>query len=139
MERYTLFMIKPNATAKNKIGEILAMVEKEGFVIVDMKMLYMDKQFAEYFYEEHKGKSFFENLVNFMSSGRTVACVLKREQGVSYLRKIVGSTNPEEAEAGTIRKLYADDVTRNAVHASDSVKHAKQEIKKIFKDFKFDK
>jgi nucleoside-diphosphate kinase len=139
MERYTLFMIKPNATEKNKIGEILAMVEKEGFVIVDMKMLYMDRAFAEYFYEEHKGKSFFERLVNFMSSGRTVACVLKREQGVSYLRKVVGATDPNEAEEGTIRKLFADDVTRNAVHASDSVEHAIQEIKKIFKDFDFKK
>ena len=139
MERYTLFMIKPNATQKNKIGEILAIVEKEGFVIVDMKMLYMDKAFAEYFYQEHKGKVFFEKLVNFMSSGRTVACVLKRENGVSYLRKVVGSTDPNEAEDGTIRKLYADDVTRNAVHASDSVEHAKEEIKKIFKDFAFNK
>lgn len=139
MERYTLFMIKPNATEKNKIGEILAIVEKEGFKIVDMKMLYMDRSFAEYFYEEHKGKSFFDRLVNFMSSGRTVACVLKREQGVSYLRKVVGATDPSQAEEGTIRKIYSDDVTGNAVHASDSVEHAKDEIRKIFKDFDFTK
>lgn len=132
-------MIKPNATKKNKIGEILSIVESKGFEIVDMKMMYMTRKFAEYFYQEHKGKSFFENLVNFMSSDRTVACVLKRENAVKYLREVVGATNPQEAKEGTIRKLYADDVTRNAVHASDSVEHAKEEIKKIFEDFKFDK
>ena len=137
METYSLFMIKPNATKKNKIGEILAFVEKHGFEIVALKMVEMDKAFAEYFYAEHKGKSFFERLINFMSSGKTVIAVLKRENGVSYLRKIIGSTDPSKAEEGTIRKLYADDVTQNAVHASDSVEHARDEIKKIFKDFKF--
>jgi len=138
METYSLFMIKPNATKKNKIGEILAFVEKHGFEIMALKMIKMDEAFAEYFYEEHKGKSFFERLIKFMSSGKTVTAVLKREGGVPYLREIIGSTDPNEAKEGTIRKLYADDVTHNAVHASDSVEHARDEIKKIFKDFKFE-
>ena len=130
-----MLLIKPNATAKNKIGEILKIMEDHGFVIEALKMMILDDEVTSRFYAEHKGKPFYEGLVKFMHSGKTVAAVLKRENAILELRKLVGDTDPEKAEAGTIRRLYGETVRMNAVHASDSVENAKREISIIFPDF----
>ncbi len=132
MEYDTLFMIKPNATAKNNIGQILKMVEEHGFIIDWMKMIKFDEKLAGEFYSEHKGKPFYPRLVDFMKSGKTVAVVLHRNNAVQLLRKLVGDTDCEQANPGTIRYLFGDTITRNAVHASDSIESAKREIALVF-------
>lgn len=128
----TLFLIKPNVTGKNKVGRILKMVEENGFTIQKMKMFKMSQAFAFKFYEIHKEKSFFEKLVKFMCSGKTVAVLLQRENAIDKLRELVGDTNPQKANLGSIRYLFGDDITRNAVHASDSQETAQKEIKLVF-------
>ena len=135
MERYTLLLIKPNATAQNKIGEILKIVKDNSFTIEALEMMILDNKITARFYAEHKGKPFYEPLVKFMHSGKTVAAVLKRENAVTELRKIVGNTDPAKAESGTIRHLYGNSLRENAVHASDSVENARREISIIFPDF----
>jgi nucleoside-diphosphate kinase len=135
MERFTLLLIKPNATAKNKIGEILKIMEDHGFVIEALKLMVLDDEITSRFYAEHKGKPFYEGLVEFMHSGKTVAAVLRRENAVTELRKLVGNTDPAKAEAGTIRHIYGETVRMNAVHASDSVENAQKEISIMFPDF----
>ncbi len=129
---HTLMLIKPNATEKHKIGEILKIVEDDGFIIERMRMIRMTKEFAETFYSVHRGKPFFERLIKFMTSGKTVAVVLGRENAVTELRRIVGATDPAKAETGTIRALYGETVTFNAVHASDSIEHGMDEIQILF-------
>ncbi len=132
MTEKTLLLIKPNATKKNAIGSILKMIEDNGFIIKKMKMFQMDDKLANKFYAEHKGKSFFESLKSFMLSGDIVGAVLEREEAISKLRELVGNTNPEKAALGTIRYLFADSFTENAVHASDSPSSAEREIGLIF-------
>ena len=135
MEHDTLFLIKPNVTSRSQIGEVLQMVEKNGFSIEMLKMFKMDMATAEEFYTEHKGKSFYHRLVDFMTSGKTVAAVLHRTNAVPLLRELIGNTDFHQARAGTIRFLYANSITRNAVHASDSIESAKREIGIIFPDY----
>ncbi len=130
--QHTLLLIKPNATKKHVSGAILKMIEEAGFVIEGMKMLRMDRQFADTFYAVHRGKSFYDRLIEFMVSGKTVAVALSREDAVKYLREFIGATNPDEAAEGTIRKLYGDTVTYNAVHASDSPENAEKELAFVF-------
>ena len=125
-------LIKPDAASKNKIGEIIKMIEDNGFIIQKMKMLQMTDELAKNFYAVHKGKSFFKELLKFMTSDKIVAIVLKRENAVDELRLLVGATNSNEAKVGTIRYLYGTDIQCNAVHASDSVENAKKEISIIF-------
>ncbi len=137
MKDYTLFLIKPDSTIKNHIGAILKIIEEHGFVIKEMKMFRMDRKFADRFYEIHKGKDFYDNLIKFMTSGRTVAAVLYRKNAINELRKVIGKTDYHETKPETIRRIYGETVTRNAVHAADSPEHAKEEILKIFPDFKF--
>lgn len=137
MSYYSLLLIKPNATQKHHIGEIIAMVEHHGFELVEARIFTMDQQLAEEFYEMHVGKSFFPDLIKFMSSGRTTAVILQKQNAVEDLRKLIGDTHPEKQEWGTIRKLYADNITENAVHASDSDDSAKREIGILFPFFKF--
>jgi nucleoside-diphosphate kinase len=120
----TFTMIKPNATGRNLTGEILAIINKAGFKIIAMKMLKLSKEQAESFYAGHKGKSFFEDLIAFMTSGYVVAAVLQKDNAVKEFRKLIGNTNPALAAEGTIRKLYADSVRCNAVHGSDSDENA---------------
>ncbi|MBC8384697.1 MAG: nucleoside-diphosphate kinase [Candidatus Cloacimonetes bacterium] len=132
MEINTLMLIKPDAASKNKIGEIIKMIEDNGFIIQKMKMLQMTDELAKNFYAVHKGKSFFKELLKFMTSDKIVAIVLKRENAVDELRLLVGATNSNEAKVGTIRYLYGTDIQCNAVHASDSVENAKKEISIIF-------
>ncbi len=138
MKEYTLFLIKPDSTERNHIGAILKIVEEHDFIVEEMKLLKMDRAFAEHFYEEHKDKDFFERLIKFMTSGKTVAAILSRQDAVQELRKVIGKTDYHETRPETIRRIYGETVTRNAVHASDSPGHAKEEILKVFPDFKFD-
>lgn len=130
----TFTIIKPNAVGSNNIGNICAMIEKAGFRIIAMKMTYLSRSDAEKFYYVHKGRFFFKNLYLFMTSGPIVVMVLEKENAVADFRKLIGSTNPEMAAEGTIRKLYADSKTRNAIHASDSDENAAWEASFFFTD-----
>jgi nucleoside-diphosphate kinase len=123
----TFLMIKPDAVAKNLIGEILGKTEEAGFRIVDLKMVKMSPAVAGKFYQVHKGKHFFDRLVKFVSSGPVVAVLLERKNAVKKLRQIVGATDPREAKEGTIRHHWGANVTQNAVHASDSARNVRFE------------
>ncbi|MBN2460742.1 MAG: nucleoside-diphosphate kinase [Candidatus Cloacimonetes bacterium] len=131
MER-TLLLIKPNATRKGKIGAILGMVEDRGFKIEKLKMIRMDNNLADRFYAEHIDKGFYAQLSAFMQSGDIVAAVLSRDDAITGLRELVGHTDYRQAAPGTIRALFGDSLTENAVHASDSTVSAKREIAIIF-------
>jgi len=128
----TLLLIKPNVVKKQRIGEIIDILEKKGLVIKNIKMETLTRERAEGFYNVHRGKQFFDNLVAFMTSGPIVEVVLEHEHCIEYVREIIGSTDPAEAAEGTIRKKYADSLTENAVHASDSLENARIEIAFMF-------
>jgi nucleoside-diphosphate kinase len=128
----TLTMIKPAAVRAHHIGDILAHIEHAGFRIIALKMTQMPKEKAEIFYEVHKDKPFFDKLVTFMKSGPVVVAMLKKENAVADFRRLIGSTDPAEAETGTIRKLFARDKTHNAIHGSDSDKNAIREVDFFF-------
>jgi len=128
----TLTMIKPYAVKRHHVGDILAEIEHAGFSIRAMKMVQLPKEKAELFYAEHKVKPFFAALVEFMSSGPIVAALLQKENAVADFRKLIGSTDPHEAEEGTIRRKYATDKTRNAIHGSDSDESAIRESRFFF-------
>ncbi|MBN1948605.1 MAG: nucleoside-diphosphate kinase [Candidatus Cloacimonetes bacterium] len=132
MEEKTLLLIKPNATARNKIGAILSMVESNGFTIEELKLFRMNGDLADRFYAEHVGKDFYPELKRFMMSGRIVGAILKREEAVVKLRELVGNTDSAKAALGTIRSLYGQSKGENAVHASDSPESAAREIALIF-------
>lgn len=117
-------MIKPIAVKNNYIGPILKMINEAGFRIKAMKFTRLTKQQAEEFYSVHAGKYFFEGLTDFMSSGPIVAAILEKENAVADFRKLIGATDPKKAEEGTIRKLYAESMSHNAVHGSDSDENA---------------
>jgi nucleoside-diphosphate kinase len=120
----TFTMIKPIAVKNNYIGPILKMINEAGFRIKAMKYTRLTKQQAEAFYAVHAGKYFFEGLTDFMSSGPIVAAILEKENAVADFRKLIGATDPAKAEEGTIRKLYAESMSHNAVHGSDSDENA---------------
>ena len=120
----TLSIIKPDAVAKNVIGEIYAMFEKAGLQVVAAKMIHLTEEQAGAFYAVHKERPFYGELVEFMTSGPIIAAVLEKDNAVVDFRKTIGATNPAEAEAGTIRALYAKNVGENAVHGSDSDENA---------------
>jgi len=132
---YTFSIIKPNAVRTGKSGPILAMINEAGFEISAMKMVRMTKEQAETFYEVHKGKSFFEGLIEFMTSGPVLVMVLKHENAVEEFRKLIGATDPNKAEQGTIRRTFAVSVQMNAVHGSDSDENAQREANSFFSDF----
>jgi nucleoside-diphosphate kinase len=117
-------MIKPDAVKAGNIGNILQMINEAGFRIVAMKYLQISKQQAEKFYEIHAARPFYGELTEFMSSGPIVAAILEKENAVADFRKLIGATNPAQAEEGTIRKKYAASVGENAVHGSDSDENA---------------
>jgi nucleoside-diphosphate kinase len=127
MER-TLCIIKPDAVRKNVIGEIVAMLTGAGFSILGMKMLHLSRHDAERFYEVHAERPFFASLVEFMSSGPVVTIALAKENAVVDYRKLIGATDPAEAEEGTVRKRFASSKGENAVHGSDSVENGVKEI-----------
>jgi len=120
----TFTMIKPIAVKNNNIGPILKMINEAGFRIKAMKFTHLTKQQAMQFYDIHAGKYFFEDLTSFMSSGPIVAAILEKENAVEDFRKLIGATDPAKAEEGTIRKLYAESMSHNAVHGSDSDENA---------------
>ena len=130
----TLVLIKPDAFGKNHTGDILKIYEAEGLKIVAAKVMQMDKKIAAIHYAEHVEKPFYPDLVEFMTSAPLMALVLGGENAIERVRKINGATNPAKAAEGTIRKLYAESVTKNAVHASDSPESAAREIKIFFSE-----
>ncbi len=129
----TLSIIKPDAVAKSVIGQINARFEKAGLRIVAAKMMQLSKKQAEEFYAIHKERPFFNGLVSFMSSGPVMVQVLEGNNAVMMNREIMGATNPKDAATGTIRADFADSIDHNAVHGSDSLDNAKQEIAFFFK------
>ena len=133
----TLMLIKPDATNRHLIGAILKMVEDAGFQIEFLKEFYMTDELAAEFYAEHHGKEFYPHLVEFMKSDKIVAAIVTKDHAVKELRKLLGATNPEKAEAGTIRATYGETLRRNSVHGSDSDESAIREINLIFTDNKF--
>lgn len=128
----TLSIIKPDAVAKNVIGKIYSRFENAGLKIVAAKMLQLSREKAEGFYAEHQGRPFFNDLVDFMTSGPVVVQALEGENAIDLNRELMGATNPQEAAAGTIRADFADTIDANAVHGSDSAAAAEREIGYFF-------
>ena len=128
----TLTIIKPDAVAAGHVGDIIKIFEANGLKIVAARLVNLTKREAEGFYAVHRSKPFFEILTIFMSSGRALAMVLEGEQAISRLREVMGSTNPANAAPGTIRKLYATNIERNAVHGSDAPETAAFEMGYFF-------
>jgi len=130
----TLSIVKPDAVAKNVIGEIYSRFEKAGLQVVAAKMIKLDDELAGGFYAEHKERPFFKDLVGFMTSGPVMVQVLEGEGAVLKNSELMGATNPKEADAGTIRADFAESIDANAVHGSDSTESAAREIAYFFKD-----
>ncbi len=128
----TLSIIKPDAVAKNVIGQILTRFESNDLKIVEAKMLTLSKELAEGFYAEHKERPFFADLVAFMTSGPVVVQVLEGENAIAKNRELMGATNPQEADKGTIRADFAESIDANAVHGSDSPASAEREVAYFF-------
>jgi len=124
----TLAILKPDCVRKNLVGKVTTQIQEAGFKIIAMKMTRLTKETAGGFYEVHKERPFFGELVDFMSSGPCVPIALEKDNAVADFRKLIGATNPANAEPGTVRKLYADSVGENIVHGSDSAENAKIEI-----------
>ncbi len=131
-KQITFAMIKPYAFHKNFVGGILAIINKAGFRISAIKTEKFTKGQAQMFYEVHKDKPFFDSLVEFMISGPIVAMILEKDNAVEDFRKLIGNTNPEKAEEGTIRKMFADSIEKNAIHGSDSIENATRECDFFF-------
>ena len=128
----TLTIIKPDAFAGNKAGLILAHLEKSGFKLIASRVMKLTHEQAGEFYAVHKGRPFYQELVEFMTSGYCMPMVLERDGAVLALRDAIGATDPAEAVAGTVRKLYAESKGRNAIHASDSDENASREARFFF-------
>ena len=130
----TFSIIKPDATRRNLTGKINAVIEGSGLKIVAQKRIRLSKEKAEGFYAEHKERGFFGDLVAFMTSGPVVVQVLEGENAIAAYRTVMGATNPEKADAGTIRKEFAESIEANSVHGSDSPASAAREIAYFFTD-----
>ena len=128
----TLSIIKPDATRRNLTGSINAKFEQAGLNIIAQKRLQLTKDMAKKFYKIHKGRPFFNDLVDFMISGPVITQVLRGENAVKVNREVMGATNPKDAEKGTIRKEFAESIEANSVHGSDSLENAKSEISFFF-------
>ncbi|PSO91126.1 MAG: nucleoside-diphosphate kinase [Cyanobacteria bacterium QS_3_48_167] len=133
MER-TFIMIKPDGLQRSLVGEIIQRLENKGFTLVSLKLMKVSRELAEQHYDVHRDKPFFGNLVEFITSGPVVASVWEGEGVVATARKIIGTTNPLNAEPGTIRGDYGISIGRNLIHASDAVETAQQEIKLWFRE-----
>jgi nucleoside-diphosphate kinase len=125
-------MLKPSTIARGTVGQIINRVENKGLKIVAMKMLQITQEKADKLYAVHKGKPFYGSLVEYIMSGPIVALVVEGEDAVAIIRKLIGKTNPKEAEPGTIRGDFAITLTKNAIHASDSAENAKTEMAVFF-------
>jgi nucleoside-diphosphate kinase len=125
-------MVKPDAIASGKSGLILAHLQREGFVLRACRLVRLTPSQAGAFYEVHRGRPFYDDLVAFMTSGPCLPMALEREDAVAHLRTVIGATDPAEAAPGTIRKLYAESKGKNAIHASDSLENARREVAFFF-------
>ncbi len=134
MER-TLVIIKPDAVKNRHIGEIISRLEKKGFTIIGIKMTRLAKDEAENFYYVHRGKEFFNALIEFMMSDKCVPMVLEGDNVIKEIRNFIGATDPKKAEKGTIRADFGTEVTSNAIHASDSIESARFEVNFFFPEF----
>jgi len=132
MLQRTLAILKPDCVRKGLIGKVLKRFEAEGFKIVAMKMVKLNSKTAGEFYAVHKERPFFYDLVSFMSSGNCVPVVLEKENAINDFRKVIGATDPSQAEEGTVRKMYADSKEQNIVHGSDAPETAAYEISYFF-------
>src|SRR3982751_5934283 len=128
----TLTIIKPDAFNSGKAGLIMALLEKAGFKVIASRVMQLSEAQAGVFYEVHRQRPFFGSLTRFMTSGKCMPIVLERADAVAALRKTIGATDPAEAEAGTVRKLFAESKERNAIHASDSDENAERESRFFF-------
>lgn len=128
----TLTIIKPDAFESGKAGQILALLEQEGFRILAARVLHLSQGQAETFYAVHRERPFYGSLVQFMTSGRCMPLVLERDDAVATLRRVIGATDPAEAAEGTVRRLHAESKERNAIHASDSDENAEREARFFF-------
>ncbi len=135
----TLSIVKPDAVAKGATGDILRTIEEKGFRIIGMKMLEINKEQAEGFYAVHASRPFFDSLTRFMSSGPIVVLALEKENAIADLRKLMGATNPSNAEAGTVRKKWAESIERNAIHGSDADETARFEMSYFFAGYELAK
>lgn len=129
---YTLTIVKPDAFGSGKAGNILAHLEAEGFQLAAVRVIHLKRSQAEKFYAVHRDRPFFDSLVGFMTSGRCMPMLLKRDDAVAHLRLVIGATDPAEADEGTVRALYAENKERNAIHASDSDANARIETAFFF-------
>ncbi|MCC6845784.1 MAG: nucleoside-diphosphate kinase [Bacteroidetes bacterium] len=132
MKERTFAIIKPDAVRKNVVGEIIAAITQAGFTVLAMKMTRISRAQAAEFYAVHRGRGFFDELVDFMSSGAIVPIVLEKENAVADYRALIGTTDPAEAAEGTIRRMFASSKGENAVHGSDSVENGKNETAFFF-------
>lgn len=128
----TLAILKPDCVRKNLIGEVTRRIQEAGFTICALKMVKLSRPQAEGFYEVHRGRPFFDELTDFMSSGPCVPMVLEKENAVEDFRNLIGATDPMEAEEGTIRKAFADNKGQNIVHGSDSIENGRLESNYFF-------
>ncbi len=128
----TLTIIKPDSVAAGNSGKILAHLEGEGFQIRRLEKLHLSEAQARAFYEVHRERPFYDDLVAFMTEGPVIVAALARDNAVTYLREVMGATNPDEAAAGTVRALYGSSIERNAIHGSDSPENAAKEISFFF-------
>ena len=134
MKEKTLSIIKPDGVSRNLIGEVIKQLEGAGLNIVAIKMIKMTKEQAKGFYKVHEGKSFYESVTDFMSSGPCVVMVLEAGDAIKRYRKLMGATNYKVAEEGTIRREFATDIEKNVVHGSDSKENAEFEISYFFNE-----
>ena len=132
MSQRTLTIIKPDAVGAGNAGSILAHLEGEGFRVLGIKRLRLSREQARAFYEVHRERPFYDSLVEFMTSGPVLVAALERDDAVAGLRRAMGATDPAEAEEGTVRKLYASSIERNAIHGSDSPENAALELAFFF-------
>ncbi|MEM4576664.1 MAG: nucleoside-diphosphate kinase [Candidatus Nezhaarchaeales archaeon] len=130
----TLIIIKPGAVVRGLVGEVLSRLEKKGLKIVGLKMLKMSKKKAEELYSVHKGKHFYEELINYITSAPVVVGVVEGDDAIQVVRRVIGPTNPKEAPPGTIRGDYGISITQNIIHASDSMESAQREVKIFFSE-----
>lgn len=134
MTERTLAILKPDCVKKNLQGEVLSRIQKAGFKVLGLKQTRLTKETAEAFYAVHKGRPFYDGLVEFMCSGPCVPIALEKENAVAYFRKLIGATDPKDAAEGTIRRLFADNKGENIVHGSDSVENGRVEVAFFFSE-----
>lgn len=135
----TFSIVKPDAVAKGATGDIISMIQQKGFRVLGLKMLEITKKQAEGFYAVHASKPFFGSLTDFMSSGPIVVLALEKDNAIADLRKLMGATNPANAEPGTVRKKWADNIERNAIHGSDAEDTARFELGYFFAGYELAK